>query len=310
MKTRDIFLVMLVTLVWGLNFIAVKWAVEDLPPLVANATRFIVVVIVLLPFLKVIPGRMKDLALAAVSLGVIHFGAVFMGMQLADGVGAVAIASQLNVPFSTILAILILHETVGWKRALGIALSFAGVMVLGFDPNVFAYWDALLIIVFSAFMYSVSAILMRQLKEVRAVTTQAWVGVAGILGSTILSSIFESGQFEAIANTSPKAWAAVIYTGIGSSVIGHGGANYLLRKYEVSVVSPYFLMMPVFAIGSGILILGEEFTWRMAVGALLTLSGVLVVTIRNSARAKSLAVAEVRPTPEEIAEERKGVEGG
>jgi len=300
MKTRDVLLVILVTLVWGLNFIAVKWAVEDLPPLVANAIRFVVVVIVLLPFLKVIPGRMKDLAMAAVSLGVIHFGAVFMGMQLAGGVGAVAIASQLNVPFSTILAIIILKETVGWKRVVGIALSFIGVMVLGFDPSVFAYWDALLIIVFASFMYAVSAILMRKLKEVRAVTTQAWVGLAGIIGSAILSSMFETGQFEAIANTSAKAWAAVVYTGIGSSVIGHGGANYLLRKYEVSVVSPYFLMMPIFAVGSGILVLGEEFTWRMAVGALLTLSGVLVVTLRNSARAKSLAVAEVCPPTNEV----------
>ncbi|WP_286828077.1 MULTISPECIES: DMT family transporter [Kordiimonas] len=299
MRTRDILLVILVTLVWGLNFIAVKWAVEDLPPLVANATRFIVVVVVLLPFLKIVPGRMKDLAIAAVSLGVIHFGAVFMGMQLAGGVGAVAIASQLNVPFSTILAIIVLHETVGWKRVVGIALSFAGVLVLGFDPNVFAYWDALLIIVFAAFMYSVSAVLMRRLKEVRAVTTQAWVGVAGILGSAVLSSIFETGQFEALANTGTKAWIAVVYTGIGASVIGHGGANYLLRRYEVSVVSPYFLMMPVFAVGGGILILGEEFTWRMAVGAALTLLGVMVVTLRNSARAKSLAVAEIKPATEE-----------
>ncbi|NVJ70082.1 MAG: EamA family transporter [Alphaproteobacteria bacterium] len=294
MKPKDIALVILVTMVWGLNFVAVKWAVEDLPPLVANAARFMVVVLVLLPFLRKIPGRMKDLALAAFCLGVLHFGAVFFGMKLAGGVGAVAIVSQLNVPFSTILAIFVLKETVGWKRAAGIALSFMGVMVLGFDPNVFEYWDALLVITFGAFIYAVSAILMRRLKDVRAVTTQAWVGVAGVLGSIALSSIFETGQLEAVQAANPVAWAAVVYSGIGASVIGHGGANYLLRHYEVSVVSPYFLIMPVFAILSGIIILDEEFTWRMAVGGVLTMAGVLVVTLRNSARAKSLAVPEVK----------------
>lgn len=294
MKSRDILLVILITLVWGLNFIAVKWAVEDLPPLVANALRFTIVAILLAPFLRIVSGKMKDLLAAAVSLGVIHFGAVFMGMQAAGGVGAVAIASQLNVPFSTMLAVLILRETVGWKRVTGIALSFAGVMVLGFDPEVFAYWDALAIIVFAAFMYSVSAILMRRLKDVRAVTTQAWVGVAGMVGSLLLSLMFETGQWQAVSSAGDWAWSGVIYSAIAASIIGHGGANYLLRQYEVSVVSPYFLMMPVFAVLGGILILDEDFTWRMAVGALLTLLGVMIVTLRNSARAKPIAVAEVK----------------
>lgn len=292
MKFRDICLVVLVTIVWGLNFIAVKYAVADFPPLVANAIRFVIVVVALLPFLRVVPGRMKDLLLVAVCLGVIHFGAVFMGMQVAGGVGAVAIASQLNVPFATLLAVMFLGETVGWKRVTGILLSFSGVMVLGFDPEVFAYWDALLIIIFAAFMYSVAAILMRRLKDVRAVTTQAWVGVAGVLGSALLSGIFETGQVDAVLNASDMAWGGVIYSGIAASLIGHGGANYLLRKYEVSVVSPYFLLMPIFAVLGGILILDEEFTWRMAVGGLLTLLGVAVVTFRNNVRAKEIVSPE------------------
>ncbi|NVJ97842.1 MAG: DMT family transporter [Alphaproteobacteria bacterium] len=292
MKKRDILLVILITIVWGLNFIAVKWAVVDFPPLLANAIRFAIVLVALSPFLKIIKGRMRDLILAAVSLGVIHFGAVFLGMQVADGVGAVAIASQLNVPFATLLAVLFLGETVGWKRVLGIALSFSGVMVLGFDPEVFAYIDALVIIVFAAFMYSVSAILMRRLKDVRAVTTQAWVGAAGVIGSGILSLTFETGQVDALMNAGDLAWGGVIYSAIAASLIGHGGANYLLRQYEVSVVSPYFLMMPVFAVLGGIVILDEEFTSRMALGGLLTLIGVLVVTLRNSARAQAIASPE------------------
>ena len=289
MKAFDIFLVVMINIVWGLNFLAVKWAVEGFSPLMANAIRFAAVVIVLLPFLRIVPGRMKDLAIAAVTLGVLHFSCVFWALYLSDGVASVAIASQLNVPFSTILAIIVLRETVGWKRAAGIALSFAGVLALGLDPTVFEYWQGLLVMTVGALMYSIAAILMRRLKDVRAVTTQAWVGVAGVLGSLLLSFTFESGQVEMVKSASTNAWLAVLYSGIGSSVIGHGTANHLLRKYEVSVVSPYFLLTPVVAVIAGVVIMSEDFTWRMALGGVLTLIGVLVVTLRNNARSKRVA---------------------
>lgn len=286
MKARDIAFAVLIAFVWALNFIAVKWAVEDFPPLIANCLRFITVLAVFFPFLRIVPGRMKPLLMAAFTLGVAHFGMVFLGMKLAGGVGAVAIASQLNVPFATLLAIFILKETVGWRRILGIGLSFSGVLVLGFDPVIFTYWDGLLVISFAAFLYAVSAILMRQLKDVRAVTVQAWVAVAGISGSLILSSIFESEQIQAITGASPKAWAAVAYSGIASSVIGHGGANYLFRKYDVTVVSPYFLIMPLFAVAAAVVVLGEEVSSKMLLGGSLTIFGILIVTLRNNARAK------------------------
>jgi len=285
-KARDIAFAIFIAFVWALNFIAVKWAVEDFPPLMANALRFITVLAVFFPFLRFVPGRMKPLLIAAFTLGVAHFGMVFLGMKLAGGVGAVAIASQLNVPFATLLAIIVLKETVGWKRIAGISLSFSGVLVLGFDPVIFEYWHGLLAIVFAAFLFAVSAILMRSLKDVRAVTVQAWVAIAGIFGSVILSMFFEAGQGQAIFDAKPRAWAAIVYSGVASSVIGHGGANYLFRKYDVSVVSPYFLIMPLFAVAAAVVILDETVSFKMLVGGSLTIFGILIVTLRNIARAK------------------------
>ncbi len=277
-----------INFLWGLNFIAVKLAVEDLPPLLANALRFTVVLVLLLPWLKIVTGRMKDLLLVAFTLGFLHFGTVFVAMSLAEHISAVAIAAQLNVPFATLLAVLFLGEQVGWKRVAGIALSFAGVVLLGFDPRVFAYLDALALVVFSALVYAVAAILMRRLHAVRATTTQAWVAVAGVSGSALLSMMMESGQAAALAGADWVPFVAVVYSGVASSIIGHGGVNYLLRKYEVSVISPYLLLMPLFAIINGIVFLGETLTLRMVIGGALTLLGVAIVTLRNSRRSVRL----------------------
>jgi len=285
MRPVHVMLAFLVAAVWGFNFIAAKWAVQDFPPLFANGLRFLVVLAVLFPFLRVVPGKMAHLLKVAAAMGVVHFGLLFMAMSLAGGVGSISIASQLNVPFSTILAIVILKETVGWKRVFGISISFGGVLFLGFDPVIFAYWDAVALIVCAAFVYAVSAVMMRQLKDVPATTIQAWVALAGLMGSFAISSIVESNQIASLSTAGTRAWASVAYAGLISTVIGHGGANYLFRKYEISMVTPYFLVMPFFSVVGGVLILDEVVGWEMVIGGGMTIFGVLIVTLRNNQRA-------------------------
>ena len=285
MKTRDIFFALLVAAVWGFNFLAAKWAVEDFSPMFANSIRFTAVFFLLLPFLRLVPGKMRPLIATAITLGVVHFGLIFLGMSYSDGVGSVSIASQLNVPFSTILAVIILKETIGWPRIFGITISFVGVLFLGFDPVIFSYWEGVSIIILAAFFYAVAAIMMRHLKEVPAVTVQAWVALAGMVGSALVSLALENGQLEALEAASMRGWLAVLYTAVGSSIVGHAGANYLFRKYEISVVSPYFLTMPFFSVAAGVLMMGETVGWQMYVGGGLTIAGVLIVSLRNKRRA-------------------------
>lgn len=288
MAFRDICLAILVAAVWGFNFLATKWAVVDFPPMMANTLRFMMVFVILSPFLKRVPGRMKLLLLTAFLLGVLHFGVIFWGMKLVGSVGSASIAAQLNVPFSTILAIIFLKETIGWRRVLGISISFMGVVFLGFDPEILAYWHGIVIIMGAAFIYATCAILMRHLKDIPAATLQAWVGLMGVFGSMAISFVFESGQLEAVSSASNLGWAAVAYTALGSSIIGHGGANYLFRKYEVSTVSVYFLSAPLFSIAGGALLMGEAISWKLIVGGLLTVSGVMIVTLRNRKKARTL----------------------
>ncbi len=289
MKPQHTLFALVIACVWGLNFIASKWAVEDFPPLFANGLRFAVVLLVLFPFLRIIPGKMRPLITTAITLGVVHFGLIFLGMSYSDGVGSVSIASQLNVPFSTILAVIILKETIGWPRVVGITMSFVGVLFLGFDPEILAYWEGVLIIILAAFFYAIAAIMMRQLRDVPAVTVQAWVALAGMAGSALVSLILESGHAGVVEAASLRGWLAVLYTALGSSIIGHAGANYLFRKYEISVVSPYFLTMPFFSVASGVWLMDETVGWQMYLGGALTIGGVLIVSLRNKRRAALLS---------------------
>lgn len=288
MKLRDILFIIILNAIWGGNFVAVKITLQDFSPFLTNMVRFALAFIFLSPFIRLsIRGHLAGVMKIALIMGVLHFGLMYIAMGMADGVSAIALVAQLNVPFATLCAIFMLKERVGLLRFSAIGVSFMGVMVMGFDPVVFDYIDGLLVMAVSAFCFAIASIYMRQVQDIPAMTIQAWVALMGVAGSFILTLIFEFGQVDMITTASTGTWMAVAYTVLLSTVVGHGGINYLFQKYEVSTVAPYLLMMPFFAVAAGILMLDDILTPRMIIGGLLIFIGVTVVTVRNRQKTKS-----------------------
>ena len=100
----------------------------------------------------------------------------------------------------------------------------------------------------------------------------------------LISLVFESGQIDAIQNASLVGWSALVYTAVMSSVIAHSAFYYLLQRYPVNQVAPYSLLSPVFAVIGGVLILGDELTPALVLGATLILSGVAWIQYRTRVR--------------------------
>ncbi|MDP1626962.1 DMT family transporter [Parvibaculum sp.] len=270
----------LINLIWGFALIAAKVSLDHFPPLLFAALRFTLIVLVLFPFLKIHKGRMKQVIIIALCAGPVGFGFFFVGLALSNA-SVVAVTSQLGVPFATIMSIVFLKEQVHWRRWLGISLSFLGVMVISFDPVVFTYIDGLLFVVASAFVGSIGTIFQRQIKNVGVFELQAWVAVAAAPLMLGASAIFESGSFGLIMTADLLDWAGVFYVAFASSLVGHAGIYYLLQRYEVTQTAPLTLLSPVFTVFFAVTLLGEILTTRMIVGALIALTGVLIVSIRQ-----------------------------
>lgn len=284
MSLPHLALVLLITFLWGMNFLAVKLAVTDFPPILANMLRFSVVFLILFPALKRIRGQMTLMLWIAGLMGVLHFGAVFLAMGVATDLAPIAIVAQTNVPFATLLAIVVLGERIGAYRIAGIALSFAGVLVLGLEPGALDQVTAVILVLFAALIYAVCAILMRKIRFTGPMTLQAWIALAAVPGSLALSLLFETGQAAALADSSWRGWGGIVYSAIAASIVGHGGMYYLFQRYEVGTVAPFMLLAPVFAVLGAVIFLGETLDWRDWVGGALTLMGVLVITLRDRER--------------------------
>lgn len=272
---------LMINLLWASNFLAAKIGMTIFPPLLFTSLRFLIVVVVLLPFARLPHGYWVKILQVGLLMGVLHFALMFWGLSLAEEISPVAILNQIFVPFSTLLAIIFLKEQVGWKRWSAIILSFTGVMIIGFDGSAFDTWLAPGLVIAASLFVSINLILVRTMPGVGALNLTFWTSALGVVPLLILSMIFENGQSAAILNADVQQWSGVIFSAIGASVIGHGAANFLLKHYPVSTVAPYYMLVPVFAVILGVVFWGDQITTTLIIGGSMVMAGVATITLRN-----------------------------
>lgn len=277
MLPRDMLLATLVALLWGGNMVAIKLATNALPPLFVLVVRFTLVAALLLPF-RLRPGRHRLLPLLAVALtlGTCHFGLIFLGVARTDAATA-AIAGQLGVPFSALLAVLIFRERFGGAQLAGLLLAFLGVIALAGTPRLAGNLGGLAIILAAAFAWACANVLIKRLGPFEPLTLVAWVALLAIPPLALLSWSTEQGQWQALMRADATTWLAVLYTALGSSTLAYGLWYGLLARNEVSRLVPFALLNPVFAVAAAWLLLGEPLEPLLIAGGVLILAGVALV---------------------------------
>lgn len=278
---KHLVFLILINLIWGLNLIASKIGVETFPPIFFTAMRFLSIVVCLLPMLKLHRGQMRYLVAGTALIGPVAFAFLFVGLRKAEDASTVAIATQMGVPFSTLLSVWLLGETIRWKRRLGIALAFGGIVIIGFDPRVIEYWEGLALVVISTFFASLGLIYIKRLRGIQPLELQVWTAIIGGPVLLLVSFILETGQWSAVRTAGLDAWGALAFTVVMSSLVAHTGWYYLISRYPVTSLSPVTLLSPLFGILFGVTLLHDQLTPRMLIGGAITLIGVLIVVVRE-----------------------------
>jgi O-acetylserine/cysteine efflux transporter len=285
---KDLAAAAALNIMWGLNLVAVKMAVDLIEPLTAAWLRQVMVLIICLPFLKIMPGRMKPLLWLGALSGGLFYIIVNMSLAVSDNVPALAIAGQLGAPFSLILAVIIFKEKVHATRMIGMALAFAGVVLLVFDPAIVNEIPGLALSALASLIWAICSLIQRHLRGVPVMTIYAWVG---LIGATILLPIawaMEPEAMHGLKDVPLSTFGWVLFSALGSTVIGQGCMSYLLQRHPVSTVVPTTLLNPVISVLTAAWWFSTPLTPVMAIGGLIVLAGVAIVTIRT-ARAREEA---------------------
>jgi O-acetylserine/cysteine efflux transporter len=292
MPTRDMFLVLLICLAWAGNFLSSKLALGEFPPLLFTALRLVLLAALLAPFVKrPAPGQWPRLAAVALCNGVLHFGLSFWSLRLSPNLASPAILMQSYVPMASVLAWWVLGERFGWRTAAAIALSFAGVLVLGLDRHVLDAPEAVVLMLVSAFFLALGTVLMRGLRGLDLFSAQGWTAILGLGPLLAWSYAVEPHPLDAIRAASWVGWFGVAYAALVASMVGHGLFYVLTQRHPIARVTPYLLLTPLLASILGIVVLHDRVGPRLWLGGAMVLGGVLAIALRNLNKSRAPPVA-------------------
>jgi len=295
LRPLDLFLAVAVNLVWGLNFAVTKLGIEEMPPMLVVSLRYGLVALLLSPWLRWPGDKFWQIAGISFTLGFVHFSLMFTGLKGIDA-SIAAIAVQVQVPFSAILAFFIFKDRLGWKRSGGIALAIAGVVMIATSGGGHGH-DApdpfyLSLVIGAALAWSISHIHVKVIGHFDTLVLNAWIALMAAPQLLLGSILIEGTGWTDVVEAPFFSWFAIVYMAVGVTVFGYGIWYRLIQRYDVNQVVPLSLLAPTFGVLSGIFILGEAATLEKFVGGAMTLTGVAIVTL-----IKPPPAAAVSPKP-------------
>lgn len=278
-----------VYIIWGSTYLAIKVAVETIPPFFMAATRFLVAGVLLMTMLRLrgtpLPNRRQWMG-----------GTVAGLLLLLGGNGMVAYAEQSIV--SSVAALMIATTPVWfaffeWARpggsppklrtVIGIAISLVGVWMLVAPKHggpMTVPWFGLCLLLFACMSWAAGSLYGKHSVK----PSSPWMGAAtqmigGGVGLVLAAGLNgELGRLHLHAVTS-HSWLALAYLIVFGSWVGFSAYIWLLKVSTPSLVSTYAFVNPVVAVFLGWAMGGEPVTSGMIAATVVIVAGVVVITL-------------------------------
>jgi drug/metabolite transporter (DMT)-like permease len=282
-KTYISLLLAFVSLVWAGSFVAVRMTVKEISPVDLGFLRFLVATPFMVLILLLSKKETRLPAKELLSLSVLGLTGVtllyifqFIGIEYTTA-STSAVLINTNVIFIVLLSATLLKEKFPLRKAVGIALSFVGVLVVIFAQMAnesIAFSNVFLIgcifIILSAFCWAIYSIVGKRLLDKYdpfTVTTYAFV-----LGTIFFLPVVLPDITDVIQGVSFNGWMAILYLALICSVFGYVSWYYALSRIEAGRAAVFLNLIPLFTIVISFFT-GEIPTFIFLIGAILIIYG-------------------------------------
>ncbi|EMD82156.1 Permease of the drug/metabolite transporter (DMT) superfamily [Pacificimonas flava] len=286
-----LFFAVLVMAIWGSNFVVIKLALADLPPLTFAALRF---TFAFLPLALVLPRprvSWRNLAVYGLLIGVGQFGLLFLAMRSDITPGLASLIVQVQVFFTIGLSVLIMKERISALQIGAVLLAAAGLVLIGVSAGGSATPLGLALVILAAMSWAGGNMTARAAGTVSMLPYVVWSSLFPVPVLFALAWLFEGApvMLQSIAAAGIGTWAAVLWQAIGNTMFGYSVWGWLLARHPAAQVAPLALLVPVFGLGTSTLVLGEPLPlWKLAGGALIV-TGLFIGIVFRGRRPRGIA---------------------
>ena len=277
---------------WGTTYLAMKFAIETLPPYIMLATRFGVaglLLYIILRFNKVEAPTKTQWRSAAIIGGILLFlstGSVLMAETVVPSNIAATVVASVPLWIAFFQWTIFKQGAPGIWTSIGLILGFIGVVILvnssGSKEGGAPLWGYL-VLVFASAMWAIGTLISRILEAPKspfmAIATQMLCGAF----FCFIAGVFKGEISEVnIALLSARSIIAVLYLIIFGSLVGYGSFIWLLKNNSPTLVSTYAYVNPVVAIFMGWALANETLIMRERIAVFVILAAVIAIIKENS----------------------------
>ena len=292
---------MVVVVVWGVNFVVMKWGLRSLTPFQLGALRYVCAAIPLVFFIKPPKVHWRWVVLFGLLQGVGQFGFLFTALKVGMTASLASVILQTQVFLTAVWTFVLLRDRP--SRAL---VAGMGIAALGLGCLLMSELQSngtggttvvgLLLVLCAATSWACSNVVVRLAQKENAqydpVAFIAWSSLMPIVPFIALSFWFDTDTDKWLHLSTWQqlpwlAWASIAYLGWVATIVGYGLWTKLIQRYSANRVAPFSLCVPVIGLSTGMLVLGETVTsWQWAGAALVVMALVVVVWGGKLMRAK------------------------
>jgi drug/metabolite transporter (DMT)-like permease len=287
-------LFLLMSLIWGVTWVATKAGLAAVPPIFFGAVRYALVSIVLAVAVRGLCGIFSGRALRLIVTGTLvntaTYAFLYWGMLfVASGVAGVMQMSMIPV-FLFGFAIVLGQEQPSWRHAAALGLGALGLVILfsnkaSFGGSAAELWGAAAVVA-SSLTYGLGSVLARPLLEdltpMQLTAAQALVGAVGLAALSLLLEPVTPQTFHALLAPAPLAGLSFVV--VAGTFVAYTIFLRLMREWGAARAGLYAFVSPVVALLLGAIVFGEPLTWRELTGAALMLLAAAIAVVRRPAQ--------------------------
>jgi drug/metabolite transporter (DMT)-like permease len=298
---------LIIYLVWGSTYLAIRFAVERMPPFLMAATRFLVAGTILFVWRLAagerLPARQEFRSAAVVGLFLLLGGngcVVWAEQRVPSGITALLIGST-PLWFVVIDALRPGGVRPSWRTIAGLAVGFSGIVLL-IGPDQFSssapHMDLLGagVLLMAALLWATGSVYARDARlpksPLMTSALEMLVGGSALLLTGSLTGEWGRLQLSAISS---RSLLGLVYLIIFGSLLAFAVYAWLLKNAPTPLVATYAYVNPLVAIFLGNLLAQEALTLRIILAALIIVSAVALINTSRPTPAKRLSKAVALP---------------
>lgn len=289
MTRKDVFLAIVITIIWGLNFSVIKLGLESTDPFLLASIRFFLTAFPLIFFVPKPDVKLLYIPLYGILFGVGSWGMLNIGIHLGVSAGVASLLIQLNAYFTIIFGIFLFSERLNRYQIIGMVVSLVGLMVSVVYKEDSSSVLSLLFVLLAAFSLGSCNVIAKKAAPTNMLSFLVWSSLFApipLLGMAYLSNDGFS-LVAALNEINTMGIFSVLFQVYVTTLFAYWVWISLLKKYPLSIVAPISLLVPVFGFISSVVIFDESITLVKSISSVLILIGLMLFVFNKKLMKKN-----------------------